>query len=146
MNISSTAVPALPEPAHFALTFCETRGLYARRPLEFHAWKDRDARMAVGVSIDYPAFDVIGRAHSLFDSKRPRALIEETAEVRFVYPAGSLEYSKRRVDFDVLEGIRQLDLHGRESFVKRLYARTKSAVAKVRQKLLSFFCGLLGYT
>ncbi|KAL5519288.1 hypothetical protein ACEPAH_971 [Sanghuangporus vaninii] len=145
MNIS-TAVPALPQPAHFALTFCETRGLFAQRPLEFSAWKGRDARMAVGACVDYPTFGMAGRADSLFDPKRHRTLIEETAEIRFVHPADCLEYSKHRVDFEVLEGIRQLNLHSRESFVKILYERTKSVATKVRRKLLSFFCTLLGYS
>ncbi|KAL5494928.1 hypothetical protein ACEPAI_390 [Sanghuangporus weigelae] len=146
MNISSAAVPTLPQPAHFALTFCETRGLFAQRPLEFHGRKGRDARTAFGACVDYPTFGMAGRADSLFSSKRRRTLIEETTEIRFIHPADHLEYSKYRVDFDVLEGIRQLDLHSRKSFVKRLYARTKSAATKVRRKLLSFFCTLLRYT
>ncbi|EJD03652.1 uncharacterized protein FOMMEDRAFT_154753 [Fomitiporia mediterranea MF3/22] len=121
--------PVRPQPAHLAIAVQETRGRYTHRPVDQFPWKGlKIPRHGFVVEPDWVMATFDNRRNDQFFDSKCLQTINEGTEVRFFHPYDTLGYSRDGVDFDVLEEMRQLDMHRHESFVERLFTATKSAV------------------
>ncbi|EJD03614.1 uncharacterized protein FOMMEDRAFT_154700 [Fomitiporia mediterranea MF3/22] len=121
MTQSVTFIPPVrPQPARLAIAFQETRRRDVHRSVNVFPWQNVKMPchgFVVGTDWAMTTFDN-RRDDQFSDSKRLQTINEET-EVRFIHPYDSQEYTRHRVDFNVLEEIRQLNMHRREGFMKR---------------------------
>ncbi|EJD03607.1 uncharacterized protein FOMMEDRAFT_19009 [Fomitiporia mediterranea MF3/22] len=126
---TTPALPVRPRPARLAVSFQEPQGCYVHNLVD--KFPRNDLRMprhgfVIGTDWAMTTFDN-RRDDQFFDSKRLQTINEGT-EVRFFHPYDTLGYSSDGVDFNVLEEIRQLDMHRHEGFVKRSFTIIKSAI------------------
>ncbi|KAL5533919.1 hypothetical protein ACEPAG_379 [Sanghuangporus baumii] len=133
---ASTSVPTRahpsphirPESAHIAIRFQKTQRRYAQRPISHFPWKDFHLKMSsqgyvVGSDWAMTTFDD-RTDDQFFDSKRLQT-IDEGTEVRYFFPYDPLNYSSGLDELNILDEVRHLDLHRKESWMVRAFNKIK---------------------
>ncbi|KAL5494929.1 hypothetical protein ACEPAI_391 [Sanghuangporus weigelae] len=129
--------PIPPEPAHIAITFQKTQRRYAQRPISQFPWKDFHLKMTsqgyvVGSDWAMTTFDE-RTDDQFFDSKRLQT-IDEGTEVRYFFPYDPLNYSSGLDELNIVDEVRRLDLHRKESWMVRTFNKIKDYIAHVGRR------------
>ncbi|KAL5533920.1 hypothetical protein ACEPAG_380 [Sanghuangporus baumii] len=138
---SPPPVPDPPKPAHMAVMFHRTQRRFAQRPINHFPWRDFHLRMSsqgyvVGSDWAMTSFD--DRTEDQFlDSKRLQT-IDEGTEIRYFYPYDPLNYSSGVDNLNVVDEVRRLDLHQRESITERVFRRVKDYLTHICYQIRDF--------